>query len=267
MLILAFDTTSERGGVAIYRDTECLASVPNEGPSHNYSVTLFEMVDCAIAGMRARSPAGQSGDAERSLSLRDIELFAPTIGPGSFTGIRVGLAAAKGWAKAFNRPVAGVSALGALVEEARPETEWAAPIIDARRGEFFLGLFRRASGTAFFQAEGEGLALRPNELRTLFEEHARGDAPGGVITCLVREQDRIAQGLREILPSSTRWQSVAGALLGAIARIAHRAYKEGKLKSPEKLDAYYIRRSDAELQAPQDQKQISELERRGRTSA
>lgn len=267
MLILAFDTTSERGGVAIYRDTECLANVPNEGPSHNYSVTLFEMVDRAIAEMRARSPAGQSGNPECSLSLRDIELFAPTTGPGSFTGIRVGLAAAQGWAKAFNRPVAGVSALEALVEEARPETEWAAPIIDAHRGEFFLDLFRRPPGAAFFCADGEGLVLTPNELRTLLEEHARGDSHDGMITCLVREQDRMAQGLREILPSSTRWQSVAGGLLGAVARIAHQAYKEGKLKPPEKLDAYYIRRPDAEFQVQQDQKQIHEPERRGRTPA
>jgi tRNA A37 threonylcarbamoyladenosine modification protein TsaB len=160
-----------------------------------------------------------------------------------------------------------VSALEALVEEARPETEWAAPIIDARRGEFFLGLFRRPPGAAFFRAEGEGLVLRPNELRALLEKHARGDPHGGMITCLVREHDRMAQGLREILPSSTRWQSVAGTLLGAIARIAHRAYKEVKLNSPEELDAYYIRRSDAELQAQQDPKQIQELERRGRTPA
>src|SRR2546429_3523592 len=128
MLVLAFDTTSEHGGAAIYRDLERLACARNLG-SANYSVTLFQMVEGLLAQL--------------NLGLRDIELFAVATGPGCFTGIRVGLAAAQGWAQACGRPVRGVSVLEAMVEEARPEAVWAAPVLDARRGEFFVGLFRR----------------------------------------------------------------------------------------------------------------------------
>src|SRR5207237_9665483 len=81
--------------------------------------------------------------AQLNLGLRDIELFAVATGPGSFTGLRVGLAAAQGWAQAFGRPVRGVSVLEAMVEEARPEAVWTVPVLDARWGEFCVGLFRR----------------------------------------------------------------------------------------------------------------------------
>jgi len=78
MLILSFDTTNEHGGVGIYRDTECLAEMANPGGT-NYSVSLFDMVDRMLA--------------EARLQLGDIDLLAVANGPGSFTGIRVGLAA------------------------------------------------------------------------------------------------------------------------------------------------------------------------------
>src|SRR5574340_1268265 len=119
MLILALDTTSEHGGVGVFRDFDCLASIANRQGT-NYSVTVFEMAEAALRA------AGRS--------LRDIDLFAVATGPGSFTGIRVGVAAAQGWATAFGRPVLGVSVLEALTEAAQPKTQWAAPLLDARRG-------------------------------------------------------------------------------------------------------------------------------------
>ena len=153
MLILAFDTTSEMGGVGIFRDTECLASIPNAGQANQYSITLFEMVEQALAS------------AHRE--LREIDLYAAANGPGSFTGIRVGLAAARAWGKAFDRRVRGVSVLEAMVNKAcqplnqealpspggegarrrragegclssqrSPTPDWFFPILDARRGSF-----------------------------------------------------------------------------------------------------------------------------------
>ena len=101
MLILALDTTSEVGGVGIFRDHECLARVANDGPANRYSVSLFYMVDQAIEEAKVRHGVPVRG-------LADIGLIAVATGPGSFTGIRVGLAAAQGWAKAFGLPVRGV---------------------------------------------------------------------------------------------------------------------------------------------------------------
>ena len=281
MLVLAFDTTSEHGGAAIYRDLERLACARNLG-SANYSVTLFQIVEGVLAQL--------------NLGLRDIELFAVATGPGSFTGIRVGIAAAQGWAQAFGRPVRGVSVLEAMVEEARPEAVWAAPVLDARRGEFFVGLFRRAGESCpaggsrptghgagawgYTVAPGgltgkstehtrdlkleeahasrplpsstqgvaeHGLVLGQDSLREFFEEFAVGERASQGICCLVREHDRAAQELRPTFPGHLRWQSVQGWLVDAVGRLAVFAHGEGRLQSPAELSACYIRCSDAEL--------------------
>lgn len=238
MLVLAIDTTNEHGGLAIYREVDCLASIQNTG-STGFSVTLFQMLECALgdAGVKLSRPP---------LSLRDIDLFAVANGPGSFTGIRTGVAAVQGWATALQRPTQGVSILAAMANECLPETEWAATIMDARRGEFYLGLFRRDSGGGgnAFKAEGEGVVLTADALRAFIEERMR---PGAEVTCIIRDHDQAAQVIRSGLPESLRWKTISGSLLGCIARLALESHRHGKVQSPADLDALYIRRSDAEL--------------------
>lgn len=238
MLVLAFDTTSEHGGAALYRGTECLASAKGDSAA-TYSVALFRMVDRLFEEVRRQ----QTGSP---LSFHDIEFFAVANGPGSFTGIRVGLAAAQAWAKALGRPARAVSILEAMVEEAQPEADLAVPILDARRGEFYLGTFRRvpAEDSSRFIGADQGLVLSVEDLSRFLEEHLRS---GVAVSCLVREHDQQAQGLRTALPESLRWADVPDALLSAIARLALEAHRKGRVQSPAELDAYYIRRSDAEL--------------------
>jgi tRNA threonylcarbamoyladenosine biosynthesis protein TsaB len=236
MLILAFDTTSEKGGVGIFRDAECLAWVPNEGPANRYSITLFEMVEQALAYSH--------------LELREIDLYAAANGPGSFTGIRVGLAAALAWGKAFDRRVRGVSVLEAMVNKVRLTSDWVFPILDARRGEFFLGSFRRkpselpsATRQDYEPADG-GWVLRPELLRAFVEERLTS---GASATCLVRAHDQAAADLRASLPTSLNWQQVEGALVDSIADIARKEEQSSRPCPDAKLDAYYIRRPDAEI--------------------
>jgi tRNA threonylcarbamoyl adenosine modification protein YeaZ len=254
MLILAFDTTSEVGGVGIFRDDERLALVANDGPANRYSVSLFYMLDRAIEEAKVRHGVPLCG-------LADMGLLAVATGPGSFTGIRVGLAAAQGWAKAFGLPVRGVSVLEALVEAAQITTDWAACILDARRGEFFIGLFHRVVGATLVVAPerpqgpplgegrpsyvpvGEGWLLRPEELNSFLTRHL----PEGVrATCVVRGHDRAALALRENLSSPFQWQAVTGTLVESVARLGFRDYQTGKQQAASDLDAHYIRRSDAE---------------------
>lgn len=241
MLILAFDTTSEMGGVGIFRDAECLVLIPNEGPANQYSITLFEMVEQALA--RAH------------VELREIDLYAAANGPGSFTGIRVGLAAARAWGKAFDRRVRGVSVLEAMVGKVRPTSHWAFPILDARRGEFYVGSFHQTTlagaGDAGSEAErhlaphaDEGWVLKPESLRAFVEERL---ASGGSATCLVRAHDLAAADLRARLPASLDWQQMEGALVDSIAEIARREEPSSQPCPHSKLDAYYIRRPDAEI--------------------
>jgi len=246
MLILAFDTTSEAGGVGVFRDHECLAQIANDGPANHYAVSLFSMVDRAFEEARARHGVPERG-------LADIQLIAVTSGPGSFTGIRVGLAAALGWAKAFGLPVRAVSVLEALVDAARIQTEWAVPILDARRGEIFVGIFQRDTQTqdGFLKPphgpplkEDQGWILRPAELAP-FLSRRLSQVVG--ITCVFREHDRTALALRETLSSPFQWQAVAGTLVAAVARLGLQDYQSGRPQAAGSLDAYYIRRPDAEL--------------------
>lgn len=240
MLILALDTTSEHGGAAVYEGDVCRGIALNEGTADRYSVTLFELVERALA--------------EAKCGFRDIELYAVAKGPGSFTGIRVGLAATQAWAKAFNKPLQAVTLLEAMAQQAQTSTDWAVPILDARRGEFFLGFFRRPASTgrdSRFTAVGKGQVARPEQLPDLLEALAQGGQcrtfSRGTIACLTRAHDLKARALRESLSPALVWIDIPGVLLEAIARVAAQVHDQGEISPPEELDACYIRRADAEL--------------------
>ncbi len=236
MTILAIDTTSEAGGVAFFDDEACTARVVHDGAANEYSISLFEMVERLLAEVSSRPDPAVT-------SLADIDLYVVANGPGSFTGIRVGLSAAQAWAKVFSKPVRGVSVLQALAEAAQPESERTLALINAYRGEFYVGQFRK-NDNELFVASGEDKVLNPEELKSF----AAGLAAKGLdCTCIVRAHDKPAHLLREILPGGLRWQIVEGTLLEAIARLGRRAALDGKFDSPGQLDAYYIRRTDAEL--------------------
>jgi len=114
MLILAFDTATEVATSALVFDGEVL------GERTSRAVTVLEDVDALLRQAGAQT--------------RELEGIAVGIGPGSFTGVRIGLATARGLALALGVPVAGVSTLDALAAGA----PGAVPVIDARRGEVFV---------------------------------------------------------------------------------------------------------------------------------
>ncbi len=237
MLVLALDTTSERGGAGLFCDHQCLAAEASES-AEGYSVTLFQMVDRLIEAAGAKGTMPVRG-------LADIDLYAVATGPGSFTGIRVGVAAAQAWAKAFGRPAYGISVLEAMVDDAQPQTDLAVPILDARRSELYRGVFRRsATEDRALVPEGDGELLTPAALANSLVDLLRSNVS---ITCVAREHDQLAASLRESLPPQVQWQIISGPLLAAIARKALAAFRQGKTPSPGELDACYIRRTDAEL--------------------
>ena len=94
MLILALDTSSPAGSLAILRD-EKVIGVVSTWAEETYSARMFRHLDFLLR--------------ELSLDLKQFELFAVAAGPGSFTGLRVGLTAVKGWAEVYKKPAVGVS--------------------------------------------------------------------------------------------------------------------------------------------------------------
>jgi tRNA threonylcarbamoyladenosine biosynthesis protein TsaB len=236
MMILALDTTSEAGGVAIYKDDQCLAQIAHQGAANEYSAALFEMTERLVAQVGASQGSALKG-------LTDVDLFVVANGPGSFTGIRVGIAAVQAWAKVFGKPVKGVSVLEALVEMAQPGTDNVLAILNAYRGEFYLEEFRRTADGRFV-ASGDGGVASAGALKDLASKLSGESANW---TCLVRAHDKSALALRESLGADLCWQVVEGILLSAMARLGRRAAFEGHVDPPGQLDAYYIRRTDAEL--------------------
>ena len=128
MRILAVDTSSERGSVCIADEGEIVGEV-RLASSVQHSERLFDSIEFLLNYV----PFG----------LSDIDVFAAARGPGSFTGLRVGLAAIEGFAAAHQRRTAGVSSLEALAWKTGIVGEWIAPVIDARRGEVYGALYRR----------------------------------------------------------------------------------------------------------------------------
>lgn len=131
MRILAVDTSSERGSVCLAADGEVVGEVRLRS-SVQHSDRLFRSIDFLFK----YSPFG----------LPDVELFVAARGPGSFTGLRVGLAAMEAFSSAEKKPASGVSTLEALAWKCKIDEILLAPVIDARRGEVYGALYRRQDG-------------------------------------------------------------------------------------------------------------------------
>lgn len=126
MRILAMDTASGYGSIAV-ADGEALLSEIITSRKETHSRQLMTMVD------RALKMAG--------LLLRDIDGFAVTVGPGSFTGLRIGISAMKGFAAVTQKPVVGVSSLEALALQVSPTSRLICPMLDARNREVYFSRF------------------------------------------------------------------------------------------------------------------------------
>ena len=145
--VLAFDCAISGLSVAVMRDDVCLAQHREEG--RGQAATLLPAIALALQ---------QAGVDRRALSL-----IAVTVGPGSFTGVRVGLAAARGLALALEVPLAGITTTTALLAAAEPDGRLAVAAIDSHLGDWFCAL-AEGDGSPFLAATpalAERLAGRP----------------------------------------------------------------------------------------------------------
>jgi len=217
MLTLALDTTAEFGSIALLDDNTTIDEILVHAPD-GYSGLLFERIETVLN--------------RNDIRLADIDLFGGASGPGSFTGVRVGLAAIKGLAEVLGKPALAVSNLQALAEFGAGNVR--APLIDARRGEVYAALFD-SSGTAIVP---ESVLPFPSFLELV----------GG------RQFEWISSNFDPFAPAlvGTRFEHdpvvrAPRALAAAVGRIARRRIAAGTFAGPESVEANYVRRSDAEL--------------------
>lgn len=217
MLILAADTSGKNGSLALVRfegeSSRTLELVSLEGGT--FSAQLVPQISALLT--------------KYSLAKSNIDGFAVTSGPGSFTGLRVGLAAIKALAEILQKPIAAVSVLEAIACAAGSEGHVLAAL-DAGRGEIYCGEYeiRDARATLIAQRLLTGQEFADSAVGCMIV------TPDAKVADLAREKN-----LRAIVIEAPRADSVA--------RLGFEKIQSGEVVSPEALDASYIRRTDAEL--------------------
>lgn len=229
MLILALDTTSRAGSLAVVRDGELVHEMSGDPAlTHGQRLPLDFARACEAAGV----------------ALRDIELFAVAAGPGSFTGLRVGIAAVQGLAVALDRRVVPVSTLEAVAATASGTDTSVAAWVDAQRGEVFAQLFEEAhKGPATRDIAGARPPISATPEAVL--DAWRGHVPLETVTFLGDGAVRYADRIRTVLGPDARIAGAAARLAGAIGMLA--ANEPHRAVLPHAIVPIYVRRSDAEL--------------------
>ncbi len=127
MIILGIDTSTSCGSVGLYGDGKVVAEyLLNTSVTH--SERLLKAIDLILK--------------ETNLSINDLDGFSISLGPGSFTGLRIGLSTVKGLAFASKKPVAGLSSLDVLASQISATPFLICPIIDARKKELYTAFYR-----------------------------------------------------------------------------------------------------------------------------
>lgn len=231
MLLLAVDTSSRLGSLAVLRDGQLEGAISTFA-DEPYSTRLFRQLNFLLE--------------ELHIEVRQFDVFGVVAGPGSFTGLRVGLTAVKGWAEVFEKPVVAVSGLEAVAAQSKCNAELIAPVTDARRGQIYAALYRRdGSGLV---SESEDHVCTPGEF--LVEIAAQA---GGRSVQVVSPVPEIIQGALNAAAHdlgaaiSRNVERVSPLLAPVVGELAFERANRGEVTDALRLDANYIRRSDAEL--------------------
>jgi tRNA threonylcarbamoyladenosine biosynthesis protein TsaB len=233
VLILAVDTSSPAGSLAVLKDTRTIGTVA-AWTAEVYSSRMFRQLEFLLD--------------ELSLRIHEFDLFAVAIGPGSFTGLRVGLTAVKGWAEVHGKPIAAVTTLEAVAAQSHSPAARLVSVLDGRRGQIYFAIYRRAGGP-----EAKSLALEGKEqvgTAMGLRERLRSESAGQdtVIVTPVPELLAVVPSRCETeQPAHWHIEEVSATLAPHIGRLGFERVREGRLTDSLKLDANYIRPSDAEV--------------------
>ncbi|MBW1742840.1 MAG: tRNA (adenosine(37)-N6)-threonylcarbamoyltransferase complex dimerization subunit type 1 TsaB [Deltaproteobacteria bacterium] len=223
MIILAVDTSTQTGGVAVLNDDTVLAEVAVTS-KQTHAKRLVSAIDATL-GMTDHT-------------IADCEGFAVTTGPGSFTGLRIGISTAKGLGFATKKPVAGVSTLDALAYQFPLFPHLICPVLDARKGQIYTALYE-STGHMKWKRVIQDCAVEPAEwLKQIHDP------------CLFVGDGTVEYGklIREILGDIAYFapgylNRVRASVVGYIGM---QQILDGETADIDHLVPHYIRKSDAE---------------------
>lgn len=222
MLLLAIDTSGKQGSIALARAGERSADVDD--------VKLIEVVPL-VGGTFSAQLVPQISEllSKNRSTKRDLGAFAVVSGPGSFTGLRIGLAAVKALGEVLQKPIAAVSLLEVCVFASRVEGKIMAAL-DAGRNDLYVGEYE-------FLAKAGSIPREHMLSRSEFLSQALGWQ-------IVTPDSALAELARAAGLSITALPPISAA---DVARLGWRKIQSRETVTPEKLEANYIRRTDAEM--------------------
>ena len=221
MLTLAFDTSSRTAAVAVLRDDTILyESIVNTGLNH--SEVLMPEIDYACRRV--------------GIKISDVNLFACTLGPGSFTGLRIGVSTLKGLMLATGTPAAGVSSLAAVVLNLGTTSKLICSMIDAGRGQVYVAYFRY-NDENILQQISEEKAVNPQEIINNTDQNTLFVGDGAIkyadIIKNIKSEVSIASDLQHYIRAS------------AVGILGRKKFAEKDLLDASTLVPIYLRSADA----------------------
>lgn len=232
MRILAIDTSTAAASSAIMEDGRLLCEFTiNDGRKH--SEKLMNIINIALEN---------SG-----IEISQIDAFACSIGPGSFTGLRLGAAAVKGLGQAMNKPLIAVPTLEALAYNIFPYKGLICPMLDAQRKMVYSSLYRIEDNKLIKLEDYRAIDI--DRLINRLEEY------GEEIVILGDGVPIFGQKLKDALPNVVEASSATlYPRASSVAALAEKLYKEGKALNYNELELYYIRKSQAEVEYDKKEK-------------
>ncbi|MDO4982782.1 MAG: tRNA (adenosine(37)-N6)-threonylcarbamoyltransferase complex dimerization subunit type 1 TsaB [Eubacteriales bacterium] len=220
MLILAFESSAKAASVALVQDGKLLS----------------QYFQCsALTHSRTLLPMAEDMLKNAELTIKDVDAFAVAHGPGSFTGIRIGVSTVKGLAWAEDKPCVGVSTLEAMAWHGVSHGGYICPVMDARRSQVYNALFEIVDGKPVRLTED-----RPISLSELAEEVKKLNAPVFLVgdgTEITKKFFDEASVPCTKAPDNLVWQSAWGVAMAA---------QSSRFYGTEQLLPVYLRLSQAE---------------------
>jgi len=221
MFILALDTASNAGGIALSRNSEVIGVLMAKTPL-KYSEKLIDWIDFLLK--------------QHEIKVGDIGCFSVAAGPGSFTGLRIGVAAAKAFGQATGRPVFAISSLQALAFRFRQLATLVAPVVDARRQQIYAAVYDTSGREPSLRQSEE--AGRPEEwLKRLPEDNYLFAGDGALL---------YRSTILNLLPRSRVIES-DNCVLPELCQLAYLRHAGGLQTEAGAVKANYIRPPDVRL--------------------
>jgi len=221
-LILALDTSSKLTGIALSKGREALKSLANLSDEKR-SEKLWVDIESLLA--------------ESAVTIEDVGLFAVCVGPGSFTGLRVGMSAMKGLAAATGKPLIGVTSLEAAASQA-DSNDVVCALVNSYKGEVYSQLFS-------IDQDGVPVALEPPHVSTLSDVLKRVESHIDVSftgSAALENAELIERARGRRLN-----REPGGPLAVEIARLSYLKFRRGESETAESLRACYVRPAEAEV--------------------